>query len=79
MHDNDKIPLGSKVKDRLTGFSGVLTGRSEFLYAGDTVLVQSEEILDGKPGPSVWFDASRIKRAEVETASPVVQTQKEAE
>lgn len=79
MHDNDKIPLGLKVKDRLTGFSGVLTGRSEFLYGNETLLVQSEQLVDEKPGPSVWFDAGRIKRADVAVPETAEQTRKEAE
>lgn len=79
MHDDDKIPLGAKVKDRLTGFAGVLMGRTEYLYASETVLVQAEDMLDGKPGPSVWFDSGRIQRLEVENPLPVPEAKKEAE
>lgn len=79
MHDDDKIPLGEKVKDRLSGFSGILIGRSEFLYANDTVLVHSEELLDGKPLGAVWFDSARIQRAEVAAPAPFPVAQKEAE
>lgn len=79
MHDDDKIALGARVKDRLTGFAGVLIGRSEFLYANDTLLVQSEQLVDEKPGPSVWFDARRIQRADMAVPETVAHTPKEAE
>lgn len=79
MHDDDKISLGTKVKDRITGFAGVLMGRTEYLYCNESVLVQSEEMVDGKPGPSVWFDSGRIQRIEAENPAPLPETRKAAE
>ena len=62
------ITLGSKVKDRFTGFQGIATGRAEFVFGCSRIQVEPEELKDGKPIEPQWFDEQRIE---------VVQTQKD--
>jgi hypothetical protein len=53
----ERITLGSKVKDTVTGFEGTATARAEYLDG--RVSVQVEALRDGKP-ISEWFPESRI-------------------
>jgi hypothetical protein len=54
------IELGSKVKDSITGFSGIATGRAEYLHGCARVLVEPQELKDGKPVESQWLDEPRL-------------------
>jgi hypothetical protein len=54
------IVLGEKVKDSLTGFEGVATARTEYLYGCVRICVESLELdKDGDP-KEVWFDEQRL-------------------
>jgi len=64
------IRLGSIVRDSLTGFTGMATARTEWLYGCARVCVEPEELKDGKPIEASWFDEQRIEI--VEERSPVV-------
>lgn len=55
------VTLGSKVKDNITGFEGIATGRSEYLYGCVRVLVEPQELRDGKPIEAQWFDEQRLE------------------
>ena len=53
--------LGDKVKDRINGFTGIVTGRAEYLYGCVQVLVAPTVIgKDGKHPDSVWLDEDRV-------------------
>ena len=54
------IKLGDRVRDNISGFSGIATGRCEYLYAGLSVMVTPEEMRDGKPVEPQWFDERRL-------------------
>jgi hypothetical protein len=56
------IELGTRVKDSITGFSGVATARTEYLYGCVRVAVEPTELKDGKPIESVWFDEQRLAK-----------------
>ena len=64
------IKLGSKVRDNLTGFTGIATGRSEFQYGCARVLIEPQELKDGKPVEGQWFDEQRVEL--VQQKAPVV-------
>lgn len=52
--------LGDKVQDRICpDFSGVVTGRAEYLYGCVQVLVNPGVFKDGKLTDSVWLDEDR--------------------
>jgi len=51
------IILGNYVKDKITGFKGIVTARAEYLTGCIQFLVASEE---GMPGDGKWFDKARI-------------------
>ncbi len=53
------IQLGSKIRDRITGFEGVVTGRVEYLTGCNQVLVAPRVKADGGHLDSCWFDEQR--------------------
>lgn len=55
------IKLGSKVRDSITGFEGIATSRTEYLYGCVHVGITPTELRDGKPVDSQWFDEQRVQ------------------
>ena len=55
------IRLGSRVKDSITGFTGIAIGRTDWLYGCSRICVEPEKLQkDGKAFESLWFDEQRI-------------------
>jgi hypothetical protein len=54
------IKLGQKVKDVVTGFEGIITGRAQYIYGCDQYCVVPKA-RDGKTAEGQWFDEGRIK------------------
>ena len=54
--------LGYKVKDVVTGFSGVIGSVSFDLYGCIQVMVTPPLNKEGKTDQSMWFDVARIKK-----------------
>lgn len=52
--------LGMKVKDKVTGFSGVVESVSFDLYGCVQIVVRPEATKDGKQSDAHWFDAKRV-------------------
>lgn len=52
--------LGLKVKDKVTGFKGVVTSLSFDLYGCIQAIVTPEIGKDGNKGESHWFDVTRL-------------------
>jgi hypothetical protein len=70
------IPLGSKVKDNLTGYEGIATARVTYLYGCVHIAVQSPDLKDGVPQRERLFDEQRIgiiERVEYEATEPQIQ------
>lgn len=55
------IQLGNHVRDSLTGFSGVATARTEWLYGCARICIEPRELRDGKPIEAQWFDEQRVE------------------
>lgn len=56
-----KPTLGDKVKDSVTGFSGIVVAKSDFLNGCTRYGVQSEQLKDGIPTEAQWFDEPQLK------------------
>lgn len=54
--------LGLTVRDRITGFQGVVTGFVEYLTGCNQALVLPPIAADGAFRDSVWFDAQRLEQ-----------------
>lgn len=59
-----KFKLGITVKDKITGFEGIITGRSTYLTGCDQYCLQptcSDES-KGKYPDACWFDEGRLEK-----------------
>jgi hypothetical protein len=56
-----KHELGQKAKDKITGFTGILTARAEFLTGCNRYCIQPTELHDHKPIDSIYFDEAQIE------------------
>lgn len=56
----DDIELGDMVKCSITGFSGRVTARCDYLHANTTYAVQSRVDKDGKFIEAQWFDGAQL-------------------
>lgn len=54
------IKLGDRVKDRISGFKGIVAGITEWMYSSDRVIVQPESIEDGLPVENRCFDREQV-------------------
>lgn len=54
------VSLGSRVKDSISGFTGIATGKAQYLHASDQVLVSAETCDRGKEPASCWLDERRL-------------------
>ncbi len=64
------IQLGDKVKDRTTGFEGVVVARTDWLYGCTRFGVQSEGLHEGKPLEAEWFDEQALDECSEEPGGP---------
>jgi hypothetical protein len=55
------LPLGSKVKDKVTGFIGTITCRSEYLAGCVRYSVEPPVDKEGKLPETVAFDEERLE------------------
>lgn len=55
-----KFNLGAKVRDRITGYTGIVTGRHEWIHMCHRYSVQSQELKDGKPIDACSFDVDAL-------------------
>ncbi|KKN02600.1 hypothetical protein LCGC14_1116030 [marine sediment metagenome] len=56
-----KFEVGNKVKDLVTGFSGIIIGRTDWLTGCNTYGVKSEKLKDGLPMEAEWLDEIQLK------------------
>ncbi len=54
--DNVMLDLGDKVKDRITGFTGIAVGKTDWIYGCTRIGVQPEMDKEGKLQEVQWFD-----------------------
>ena len=52
--------LGKQVKDKITGFEGIVVGKTTYLF-GCNVYGIAPPAKDGKVNDTSWFDAGRLE------------------
>ncbi len=57
---NSKIENGDKVRDRITGMTGTVTGIVEYITGCNQALVVPQIGADGAFREGVWFDLQRL-------------------
>jgi len=55
------IKMGARVRDNITGFEGIVIGRSEWMHGCARCAVQSNTLKDGVPIDAEWFDDQRLE------------------
>lgn len=68
----DSIELGDVAKDKITGFTGVVIGRTKWLHGCERLTIQPQELKDGKPIDACSFDLPQldlVSKAQVNTTS----------
>jgi hypothetical protein len=59
-----QFSMGDRVKDKVTQFSGIVTGSADHVSGCDTYGVQAQELKDGLPTDAKWFDEPRLELVE---------------
>ncbi len=57
------IKLGEKVKDSITGFTGIAIAKVEYLNGCVSIEVKSQKLKDGQPIKAHWFDEQNLTRS----------------
>lgn len=57
----EKIELGDRVKDKITGLKGIAIGVTSWLYGCSRISVQPEEAKDGKPAETFCVDEPQLE------------------
>lgn len=60
------VKLGHTVRDRLTGFSGVVTGLCAYITGCNQALVTPRVVEGGKYPEPHWFDEQRLEVCKVD-------------
>lgn len=58
---DDRVKLGDRVSDVITGLTGIATGKCLYLTGCTQVLISPETLKDGKILDGAWIDIQRIK------------------
>lgn len=65
--------LDDRVKDKISGLSGIVTGVTDFLYGCRRIGVTPEENNEGKPAEPFWIDDAQAKVVKKHVIAPFVQ------
>jgi hypothetical protein len=58
------IELGCRVRDRISGFEGIASGRADYLTGCTQYAVAAKGLHEGKPVAWQWFDELRLEVVE---------------
>jgi hypothetical protein len=67
--------LGDRVRDVITGFDGIATGRAVYLNGCVHIMVTSSTLKDGEP-KTEWFDEQRVEVVTADAYQPQPSTAK---
>lgn len=56
-----KFELGLQAKDKITGLTGILIGRTEYLFGCNVYGIAPQVLNEGKRPDTEWFDEGRIE------------------
>ena len=58
------IKLGDKVKDKVTGFTGIAVSKTEYLHGCKRISIASPKLHEGKPVAWQTFDEPQLELVE---------------
>lgn len=53
--------FGQEVKDKITGFKGIVTGKCSYITGCEQYLVQPKSKVSDKKPEAIWFDIDRLE------------------
>jgi hypothetical protein len=56
-----KVELGDLVEDTITGFKGIAIGRTKWIHGCTRIVIQPQELKDGKPIDPIAFDLPTVR------------------
>ncbi len=56
-----KFACGDKVKDRITGYTGIVVATTTWINGCHRYVIQAQELKDGKPVDSHTFDEQELQ------------------
>jgi hypothetical protein len=71
------VKLGDRVRDKITGFQGIVIGVTDWLYQCRRPIVQPEEVKDGKMPDSQSFDEDQLEVLATGVIKPTIQRRAE--
>lgn len=75
---NSTPKLGDRVKDRVTGFTGIIIAHSQQLTGCDRMFVEPPVDRDGKPVQGMWVDIDLLDIVEAGVVPRVIYNRKVA-
>lgn len=57
----EPVDLGDRVRDRISGLEGIVTGIATYLYGGPDVRISPESCTDFQPAEPQWMDMRRVE------------------
>jgi hypothetical protein len=54
------IELGTRVKDSISGFMGIATARTTWLYKMPQICIEPQDLYNEAPISAQWFDEPRV-------------------
>jgi hypothetical protein len=62
--------LGDRVKDRISGFTGIVTGKAHYLYGCTQCSIKPQGLHNGAPIDADWFDEPQLEVLEENALAP---------
>lgn len=59
-----EIELGDKVRDKVTGVTGIVVAMTNWLFGCSRIGIQPQELKDGKPVEQTWIDILQAELVE---------------
>ena len=56
----NRVDVGDRVKDKVSGFEGIVISRTEFMAGCERIEVQAEKLHEGEPVEAQLFDAPNL-------------------
>ncbi len=55
------IKMGTKVRAKLSGFTGIMDGYAKYLFRQTRISIKPEGLKDGRPIENEWFDEDEVE------------------
>ena len=65
--------LGDRARDRVTGLVGIVTATTQWISGCNRVLIQPEQLHDGKPIEGTWVDDDMAELVDEAAITPTTQ------